>query len=62
MYYGNYRLQKTGLLKCIKSPVLEHPSTVNMLNSPKHYSNLHDSSFNLLRDHSGKKLVEKRLC
>ena len=35
MYIRSYRLQKTWLDKCLKSPVSEHPSTVNMLKGPK---------------------------
>ena len=31
--------------KCLKSPVSEHPSKVNMLKGPKHCLNLGDSSF-----------------
>ena len=34
-----YRLQKAGLLKCLKSRVSEHLSTVNTLKRPKHCIN-----------------------
>ena len=35
MYFGNYRLQKTWLGKCLKSPISEHPLTSNIVNGPK---------------------------
>ena len=35
IYFRSYRLRKARLLKCLKSPVLEYPSTVNMLKRPK---------------------------
>ena len=42
---GNYRLEKIGLLKCLKSYVSEHLWTVNMLKAPKDYLILHGSIF-----------------
>ena len=42
---------KTWLDKCLKSPVLEEPSTRNMVNVPKHCWNLHHSSFVIFIDH-----------
>ena len=45
MYFGNYRLPKTWLVQCLKSPVSEYPSKNNMLNAPKHCSDLKDSPF-----------------
>ena len=36
MFLGNYRLQKTWLDKCLKSLVLEDPSTSDMVNASKH--------------------------
>ena len=44
MYLGNYGLQKTWLEKCLKGPVSEHPSTINMLKGPKHCLNLPTAS------------------
>ena len=41
----NYQLRKTWLLKWLKSPVSEDPSTGNMLNGPKHCWNLNNSTF-----------------
>ena len=63
MCFKNYGLQKVWLDKCLKSPVSEHLSTVNMLkrlNSsrvnmlkrPKHCMNLHESSFIIIFHHS----------
>ena len=37
MYLQTYGLPKTGLDKCLKSPVSEDTSTGNMVNGPKHY-------------------------
>ena len=34
--FGNYRLQRTWLGKCLKSPVSEDPLTSDMVNRPKH--------------------------
>ena len=41
---SKYRLQNAWLEKAVKSPVSEHPSTVNMLRCHKHCWNLHDST------------------
>ena len=41
--FSNYRLQKFGLLKCLKKPVSQHLWTINMLKCPKDCLNLHDS-------------------
>ena len=51
MYFWTYRLRKMRLDKCLKSPVLEDSSTSNMVNVPKHYSKLEDSSFPIFIDH-----------
>ena len=37
MYFRNYTLPKTWSGKCLRSPVSEDPSTVNMLKGRKHY-------------------------
>ena len=55
MYFRNYRLSKTWLDQSLKSVVLENPPTVNMLKSPKHWRNLHDSTFIIFFHHSGAK-------
>ena len=44
MYYRNYGLTKTWLDQCLKSPVSEDPTKSNMVNAPKHCSNLKDTS------------------
>ena len=51
MYFQNYRLQKTWLDKCLKSPVSENTLRGNVVNSPKHFFNLDDSSFTIFTDH-----------
>ena len=51
MYFGNYGLPKTWLDQCLKSPVSEYPSKSNMVNAPKHCSNLKDSPFAIFIDH-----------
>ena len=35
MYFGNLELQKTWLVKFLKSPISENPSKINMLQGPK---------------------------
>ena len=47
MYCWTYRLGKTWLDKCLKSPVLEDPLTSNMVNGRKHRWNLNDSTFTI---------------
>ena len=44
MYFRNYRLPKTWLDQCLKSPVSEDPTKSNMVNAPKHCSNLKETS------------------
>ena len=51
MYFRNYAPKKTWLDKCLKSVVLHYPSTSNMLNGPKHCSNLNDSAFTIFIGH-----------
>ena len=50
MYFRTYGLRKTCLNKCLKSPVFEDPSTGNIVNRPKHCSNLIGSSFTIFID------------
>ena len=54
MYFRNYRLPKTWLDQCLKSPVSENPTKSNMVNAPKHCSNLKDTSlpYSLITDKS----------
>ena len=35
-YFRNYRLRKTWLYQCLKSPVSRDPSETNIVNGPKH--------------------------
>ena len=58
---GNYRLEKIGLLKCLKSYVSEHLWTVNMLKAPKDYLILHGSIFVIFFDHSERNSSRKIL-
>ena len=51
MYFRNYGLRKTWLDNCQKSPVSEDPLKRNMINEPKHYSNLNGRSFTIFIDH-----------
>ena len=44
MHFRNYRLPKTWLYQCLKSPLSENPKKSNMVNAPKHFSNLKDTS------------------
>ena len=43
--FWNYRLEKSGLIKCPKSPMSEHLWTVNMFKGPKDCLNWHRSIF-----------------
>ena len=50
MYFRNYGPRKTWSGKCLKSPVLDHRSTGNMVNGPKHWFNLNGSSLTIFID------------
>ena len=62
MYFGNYRLPKIWLDQCLKSPVSEDPSKRNMVNAPKHCSNLNNSYFTTFIDHWEVNCPTKSLC
>ena len=62
MYFLNYGLQKTWLDQCLKSPVSEDPSKSNRVNSPKHCSNLKDTSFTIFIDNWEDNCLTKSLC
>ena len=47
MYFRNYELRKTWLDKCLKSTLLQYPSTSNMVNRLKHFSNLNGGTFTI---------------
>ena len=57
--FWNYSLQKAALIKSLKSLVLEHLWTVNILKGPKHCFNLHGRIFVIFLDHSETKLAWK---
>ena len=62
MYFRNYGLPKTWLDQCLKSPVLGDPTKSNMVNAPKHCSNLRDTSFNIFINHWEIDCLTKSLC
>ena len=62
MYFQNYGLRKTWLDQCLKSPGSEDPSKSNMVNAPKHCSNLKDSSFTIFIDNWECNCLTKSLC
>ena len=49
--FQELRTKKTWLDKCLKSPVSMDISTGNMVNGPKHCSNLHENTFIIFTDH-----------
>ena len=51
MYFGNYGLQKPYLDQCLKRPFTEDLSKWNVVNAPKHRSNLKNSTFTIFIDH-----------
>ena len=61
MYIRIYGLRNTWLDNCLKSPVSKDPSTINMLNRPKHCSKLNDSTFTIFIDHCAGNSVRKNL-
>ena len=62
MYFRNYGLPKTLLYQCLKSPVSEDPTKSNMVNAPKHCSNLRDTSFARFINHWEVNCLTKSLC
>ena len=60
MYLRNDGLPKTWLDQCLKSPVSEDPTKSNILNAPKHYSNLKDTSLPYLLI-TGKSIVLRKV-
>ena len=61
MYFSSYRLLKTRLDKCLKSPVSEERSASNTVNFPKHCSNLNNSTFTKFNDHCEGNSIEKSI-
>ena len=62
MYFRKYGLPKPWLDQCLKSPVSEDPSKSNMVNAPKHCSNLKDTSFTIFINHWEGNYLRKSLC
>ena len=62
MYFRNYGRPKTWLDQWLKSPVSEDPSKSFMVNTPKHCSNLKDSSFTRFIDHCEDNRRTKSFC
>ena len=62
MYFGNYGLPKTWLDQCLKSPLSEDPTKSNMVNAPKHCSNLKDTTFTIFINHLEDNCLTKILC
>ena len=62
MYFRNYGLSKTWLDQRLKSTVSEDPTKVNMVNAPKHCSNLKDTTFTIFISHWEANCVAKSLC
>ena len=50
MYFRNIGFGKPWLDKCLKSPLSEYSSKSNMVNGPKHCSNLNHSIFSIFID------------
>ena len=62
MYFQNYRLPKTWLDQRLKSSVLEDPFKNNMVNAPKHCSNMTNTSFTIFIDYSEGECLTKSLA
>ena len=60
MYFGNYGLPKTQLEQCLKSLFSEDPSKSNMVNVPKHLSNLKEAPLRYLLI-TGKSIVLQKV-
>ena len=50
MYFWTYGLQKWWLDECLKSNLLEDSSTTNIVNGPKHWWSLDDSTVKIFID------------
>ena len=61
MSFGDYRLRKTWLDKCLKRRVSQNPSTDNTANGSKHCCNVNNSIFTILINHSGANYLGKSL-
>ena len=59
--FSKLRTVKTWSYKCLKSVVSEDPSRSNMVNVPRHFWNLHQSTFIIFIDHCQVNLVRRNL-
>ena len=59
MCFRTYGLGKTWFDKCLKTPVSDNPSTSNMVNGPKHWSNLNAGKFAIFIGHCESYSLEK---
>ena len=50
MYFWTYGLRKTWLDKYLKIPLSEDTLTSNVVNEPKHFSKLNESTFTIFLD------------
>ena len=62
MSFRNYGLPKTRLDQCVKCPFSEDPSKSNILNAPKHCSNLKDSPFTIFNNDWSENCLIKSPC
>ena len=60
MYFPNHGLPEICLEQCLKSTVSENPTKSNMVNAPKHCSNLKDTSLPYLLI-TGKSIVLQKV-
>ena len=60
-YFPNYGPRKIWSHQCRKSPVSRDPSGSNMVNAPKHCSNLHGRNFTIFIDCCEGNCLSKRL-
>ena len=61
MYFSTCELWKRLLDKYLKRPVSDDASTTNMMEGPKHCSNLEDSTFSIFIDYCDCNSVGKSL-
>ena len=61
MYFRKYGLRKTYLNKFLKNPISKDTSASGMLNRKKHCSNLDDTIFGIVIDHSEGSWVRRNL-
>ena len=62
MHFRTYGLEKTGLDKCLKSPVSEDPLRSNVVNEQKHCWTLNESIFTIFIDPCENNSGRESLC